>query len=235
MVRDTDEWKKLVDDLLNSKNVNLAIRASQIISKIANDSCVPDLFALLENDSFFVREVAADPLARLEGAKALPTLFSALTRGENEGWDNDTLVGILSDLIETYKKEALPLLLGMLKDVDKNNRVNAAWGLGFLAFEIPPQILLKLLREDIDPDVRAEAASSLGSFRNNVEVVETLLLLIQDKNKQIRISAISSLGYLGDKRAEIPLKKIMASSDKDERRFVEEALKQIHKQKRSKP
>ncbi len=230
MVRDTDEWKKLVDDLLNSKNVNMAIRACQDIPKIADDSCVPDLFALLENDSFFVREAVADPLARLEGAKALPTLFSALTRGENEGWDNDTLVGILSDLIETHKQEALPLLLGMLKDVNNKNRVNAAWGLGFFASEISPGQLIKVLKEDVDPEVRAEAAGALGSYKDTSEVIEALLSHIRDVNKQIRISSIASLGYLGDKRALAPLEDFLETADEDDRRYIREALKLIKDQ-----
>lgn len=116
-------WQHLIDDLRNSKDVDLAFRASQFISEYADESCVPDLYALLQDENFYIRETAADPLARLEGINALPALFMMLTRGEEDGHDNDGICEIIGSLIESDKKEALPLLLEMLKSPQKKTGV----------------------------------------------------------------------------------------------------------------
>ena len=59
---------------------------------------VPQLVALLEDDSFYVREAAAWPLAELGRTEVLPQLLRAYQRGLDEGDDNDGFSAALIEL-----------------------------------------------------------------------------------------------------------------------------------------
>jgi hypothetical protein len=134
------QWSQLIQDL-HGKNVDRAVRACEEISELADETNISELYSLLEEDSFFIREAAAFPLARLEGVKALPALFGAYTRGFQDGHDNDGMHVAISDLLEENQQAALPLLENMLLEEDKDIRANAAWALGFIAKKISPAIL----------------------------------------------------------------------------------------------
>ena len=67
------------------------------LHRTATPDDLPRLRALLLDESAFVREAAAWPLAELAGATALPDLFDAYQRGLDEGHDND---GFTTALIE---------------------------------------------------------------------------------------------------------------------------------------
>src|SRR5690242_16926551 len=95
----SQSWEKLMKDLV-SQDHKVYLKAARQLVKVANTTHVRDLYKLLKSDSFFVREVAADPLARLEGAAALPTLFDALEMGEEQGHDNDGLVNTIIGTLE---------------------------------------------------------------------------------------------------------------------------------------
>jgi len=159
-------WNELLQDLQNPNDIRLAIKAGRALSKMAKASNVPDLYALLQHESFFVREEVARPLARLEGAKALPALFQALNRGEQDGHDNDDLITTMIELFESHKREVAQLLLVMLKSDHASTRADAAWALSFVVPEVSAQPLFDLLSHDPDPEVRSVAAGSLQIFQD---------------------------------------------------------------------
>src|SRR5262249_38049886 len=97
-------WSQIIQDL-HSNDINRAVRACELISEIADESNVSDLYLMLNDDVFFVREAVATPLARLEGTRALPNLFKAYTRGFQEGHDNDGLSETITHLLKTNQKE----------------------------------------------------------------------------------------------------------------------------------
>jgi HEAT repeat protein len=213
---------------LQGTNTDLAVRAWEQISEVADEGNIPELYSLLNNESFFVREAVADPLARLEGVKALSSLFQASTRGFQEGHDNDGLTAIIADLLESKQAEATPLLLHMLKSTDSETRANAAWALGFTASQLQPSVLLDLLESEINSKVRSAAIGSLSSFKGSSEVAEKLIDLLSEKDEQVRITVISSLGYLGNPKAVVPLKEILNQTTSDRiREFVKYALKNL--------
>jgi len=219
-------WTKLIADLRNTEDVEQASNACVEISKIADETCVTDLYDLLDDEDFFVREAAAEPLATLEGIKALPALFQALTRGFQDGHDNDGLSTTIIGLLESKKSAVVPLLLKMADAQISETRSNAAWALGFVAEALTPLPLLTLLRDN-NAEVRAAAAGSLSSFKNDPRVVDELLKAMQDSNEQVCVSVISALGYLGDERAIDPLRSVLKDSRSRVRWWAEYALKQL--------
>ena len=85
------EWDRLIADLRSSDDWDRAVEAARTLGEVADQSRVPDLERLIEDDDFFVREAAAGPLCRLKGLDALPLLLQASERGRLEGHDNDGL------------------------------------------------------------------------------------------------------------------------------------------------
>jgi HEAT repeat protein len=223
-------WTRLVQDL-ESDNVDVAVRASEELSELADETNVSELYSLLENDDFFIREAAAFPLARLDGVRALPALFRAYTRGFQDGYDNDGMTAAIGDLLESCQRAALPLLEKMLLDQDKEVRANSAWALGFVTEQTSPNVLLNLLEIEGDPDVRLAAIGSLANFNGSTQVVEKLLSLLGDASEKILIGVIDSLGYLGDKKALTPLKEIL---QKRSSQRVHESAKSAMKRIRAK-
>lgn len=221
-------WPQLVQDL-QSPDVKRAVRAYEEISEVADESHVPELYSLLNDESFFVREAVASSLARLEGVKALPYLFQAYTRGFQEGHDNDGLTATITELLEEKQEEATPFLLDMLKSTDAETRANAAWALGFTASQIMPDVLLSLLETESVQEVRQAIVGSLGSFGRSPEAINKLIELLTDNNEQVKIAAISALGYMGIKQAIIPLEEVLEKSTSSRvQEFVKDALKNLN-------
>lgn len=220
-------WSQLVNDLRNRADMKRAVKAAKAISRVATEAHVPMLYDLLQDASFWVREVAAEPLARLDGIKALPALFQAITQGELDGHDNDGLSFCIIELVEADKATAAPVLLEMLSSsTDAERRSQALWALGFVASEIPADALLAAL-SDPDQRIRAEAAGSLASFKDDPRVVDALLNCLNDGDQYVRDCVVSALGYVGDKRALEPLKALRKDTPESSSRFVEYALKQL--------
>jgi HEAT repeat protein len=222
------DWAQLLQDLYNIADIDRAVKASLALAEVANETHTLELYKLLQDESFFIREAAAVPLARLEGIKALPALFQAFTRGIQDGYDNDGLNATIADLLESHQKEATPILLKMLTETDDEIRANAAWALGFVASEITAEPLMYALNNDESSKVRSAAAGSLGSFSGNPKVVDELVKAIKDKDEQVRISVISSLGYLGDRRGIPPLQEVLKGSSERIGEFVRYALQQLN-------
>jgi len=221
-------WSQLIQDL-RSEDVERSVNACQKIDEMADESHIQELYSLLNDESFFIREAAANPLARLEGVKALPRLFQAYTRGFQDGHDNDGLSVTIVGLIEENKEKVTPLLLEMLQSEDIDKRANAAWALGFTAPQIKPQILLELLESESNQKVRLAIIGALSSFTGYSEVTEKLLSLLSETDEQVRIDVISALGYLGDKRAIAPLKIILEEATNGRiHEFTEFALKRLN-------
>lgn len=204
-------WPQLIHDL-RSSDVKRAVLACDKIDATADASHIAELYALLNDDSFFIREAAANPLARLEGIDALPSLFQAMTRGLEDGHDNDGLVETIAHLLETNQEKATPVLLKMIEKQNKDVRLNAAWALGFVASQISPLPLFELIDNDESFDVRSAATASLGSFTGFPEVFDKLILLLKDPSLHVKVAAIAALGYLDDKRAVGPLQGMLKGS-----------------------
>src|SRR5262245_62085550 len=178
------EWDRIVADLHNVFDVDRAVKACDALDKAADESWLPRLHRLLAKDgSFFVREAAAVPIARLEGLRALPNLLHALKLGEDDGHDNDGLVAVISDLVSANPEEAAPILLQMIRSRSERKRSNAAWLWGFAAEALTAEPLLKLLN-DSSAQVRSSAIGSLPSCKGREDVFDGLVNALEDPNEE---------------------------------------------------
>jgi bilin biosynthesis protein len=223
------EWDHIVADLHSVFDVDRAVKACETLDKAADESWLPRLHRLLAKDkSFFVREAAAFPIARLEGLRALPKLLHALKLGEDDGHDNDGLVAVISDLVSAHPEEAAPILLQMIRSRSERKRSDAAWLWGFAAEALTAEPLLKQLK-DSSHRVRSSAIGSLPSFKAREDVFAVLVNALEDPDEEVRCSAASSLGYYGDKRAISPLRRLYYDSPESVRRIIEYAIEQLGK------
>ena len=200
-----EAWAVLIEALRNADDVDHAIRAAELLEAVADKQRAADLYALLDDADFFVREAAAVPLARLEGLNALPRMLQALGRGSRDGHDNDLLSHLVAEILEEYGREAAMVLSDMLGEQDSVVRAWVVWGLGFVAPHISPEVFLGIIERDENQDVRAAAVGSMSSFKGNHEVVDRVIALLKDRQEPVRDAAILALGFLGDIRALGPL------------------------------
>lgn len=225
----TSKWERILADLRTEGDVDRIVRASEQLDAVADQSHISDLYRLIQDDDWFIREAAAVPLARLEGAHALPLLFHALTRGQQQGQDNDDLSTTIVSVLEEHRHACAPLLLSMLADPDPAKRAHAAWGLGWQ----PPEVAcVPLLTALCDPDanVRGAAAGSLDSCKDD-GITDALLPLLYDSDEQVRVDVAAALGYRGDTRAIPALQTVLHDPSQRVRSFAEYSLERLAKQK----
>ena len=219
-------FEKIINDLRFGDGD--ALQAIKKLEEIANESHLPQLQRLLQDDDFFIRETAAGPYAQLMGVKALPLLLQAQIQGQADGHDNDGLDAVITELVEAHKTGVTSTLLEMLKNENSKTRAQAAWLLGFVASEINPTPLLEALH-DASPEVRTEAVGALSSFAGQPNVFEALLDALNDQDEQVRVSIVNALGYLGDKRALTALQTGLQDSSERVRRMAAKAINQLKK------
>jgi hypothetical protein len=127
------EWNRTLADL-RSLDRERSVKAIRRLNESADKSDLPRLRRLVvEGEDFYVREAAARPLARLDGARALPLLFEALNKGRRENHDNDGLDDTIVGLLQSFPRKVAPLLFRMSASTRDEDRANAAWALEFLA------------------------------------------------------------------------------------------------------
>ena len=225
----TTEWERILADLRAEDDVDRIVQAAGQLDVVATEAHVPDLYRLIQDDDWFIRDAAAEPLARLEGVRALPLLFRALTRGWQQGQDNDGLSTTIVGVLETYPPACAPLLLAMLQDAEATIRENGAWALGWQPSEIALAPLLRAVH-DSDAGVRAAAAGSLSSFKV-ADSVDALIPLLHDSDEQVRVSAAAALGDLGDPYAVAALQSALHDRSEQVRSFAQYALDRLRKKK----
>ncbi len=95
-VADTVKFLESGDD------VDARFQAFEQLNESVTHGDLPALLEALEStSSFWVRELLADPIIRLSGAKALPQLKKALRKNYEDGHDNDGFETFLVELAES--------------------------------------------------------------------------------------------------------------------------------------
>jgi HEAT repeat protein len=191
------EWDELVAILRNPESdEEEEEQAAERLRTLTDPARIPNLYAFLrEKGNFWVRELAAEPLARLEGTRALPALLEAQHLGRQERHDNDGLNTILFDMFHVSPQGTAETVIQVLSDHDFPYRREAAWCLGFL----PQDLALEPLRHaltDTTPEIREEAARALcsESFLTE-EAIAALLQALSDPVSSVRVTAAYTLGW----------------------------------------
>jgi len=123
-------WSQLVRDI-EADDIERTVEACEALQKEAEESDVPRLLALLQNDNFVVREAAAWPLTVLSGPAVLDDLFDAYQRGFDEGLDNDSFTAALVELVNLNKTESCKSLLRLRESSIPHIRKYSEWLLEF--------------------------------------------------------------------------------------------------------
>lgn len=117
-----EEWSRAVADL---RDPDRTLEAVELVDRTADASRVPALYDLLADDDWYVRESICEPLARLEGLRALGPLLRAIERGLRDGHDCDGLVAFTYELLEREPDAGAAALRGLLDDADPVVRTGA--------------------------------------------------------------------------------------------------------------
>lgn len=222
-----DRLEQLLVEIQDWEDVDRAAAAVTELDEEAVEDWLPKLRrTLVEGESFFVREAAANPVARMDGAKSLPILLHALKKGYDEGHDNDGLQAIITDTVDAEPKTALPIVNRLTQSKETDDRQNAAWLLGYLSDHTGSESLIELSK-DTAPEVRDAALGALSSFKDDETVYQRLLAGLKDPDSSVAISAASALGYYGDKRAREPLQRFHDVVDPDFQDLVDDAIEQL--------
>lgn len=130
MIAATD-WNEIASALA-ARDVDARVTAAERLQAEASVDDVPRLLALLKDgQDFFVREVAAWPLAGLVGPTVLRELFVAYQKGFDEGHDNDGFSAALIEIPALFPTETRASLLAMVGTETGPVLDHATWLLEF--------------------------------------------------------------------------------------------------------
>lgn len=224
-----DRLAQILNQLADIDDAERSVEAISLLEVEAVPEWLPRLHKAMETpDDFYLREGVAPAVIRLEGMAALPRLIAALRMGLAEGHDCDSLQGYVVGLIESDASAARALLLPLADSSDPADRANAAWLLGFVHSQVPPDVFVRLAADD-SPRIRRAACGSLASLKGYEPAFQMLIRRLDDADEDVRISAMSSLGYFGDARALPLLERLLGSSTERTRPIIENAISFLRK------
>ncbi|MCP4695954.1 MAG: hypothetical protein GY862_03755 [Gammaproteobacteria bacterium] len=212
--------------------------AVEALGQIADANAVASLIVALENQTWEVREVAAEALVKI-GQPAVEPLIAALK-------DSEVRQAAVDALVKIGEPAVVPLIAEFKDSEVRQAAVDALVKIGQPAVE-PLIAVLK----DSDKDVREVAADVLEKIgwqpgkdktgawfwiakRNWDKCVETgrpaaepLIATLKDSDKDVRRAAAEALGQIGDSRAVGPLIAAFKDNNKDVHRAAANSLQQI--------
>lgn len=164
--------------------------AGAFLGEVGSPSALPDLVALLRDADFDVRSAAAQGLARIGNAAAVPALLSGL-----EG-RNALPVDLVIDVVGQIRDCPISVLRQGLRSHSVPTRAATVELLGrFQAFAVTAEIA-DMLENDRSHEVRARAARALGRI-GSPHAVEPLLACLDSGPPAVRAQAVWALGELG--------------------------------------
>jgi len=194
---------------IESPLVNERLKGIELLHDYKDTRSVKALQKMLADPSPLVQEKAQNVLSTL-GCNAWARAGAA------------RLLGILRI------KQAIPVLIFAVDDVDKDVRIEAIHSLGLLRAPESVQTLSDKLKETL-PEIRSMAAHSLGSI-GDVTSLENLIQTLDDDSSDVRIEVITAMGKLLDPNAVLPLLNLFCKSNYREKDIISNALKTIGKQ-----
>ena len=173
------------------------------------------------------RVVAAMALGFSRDSRVLSPLMIAIHDDDSYVRSN-ALIGI--GLVHDPDTPVDPILEA-LSDKDPAVRLAAAYCLGEI---VPPKSdggalvpLMKVLRTEVEDSVKNHAVVSLGHLGNHMAVPTIISSTLFSENPDLRLNSVVALGKIKDRRAVIPLVKLLDDQNRSVRQIAEEALAAI--------
>jgi HEAT repeat protein len=215
----------LLGDALASPIRSLRLNAVSIIVQVAGQGAIPDLWEMLKDDDWTVRQAAAQTLAQVfqqMGREAIPDL-----RGMLKDKDENVRQAAVEALAQVAGREADPDLRGMLKeDRDENVRRAAVEALAQVAGQEVIPDLRELLKDGMW-DMRQAAVEALAQVAGQ-EAIPDLRGMLKDKDEDVRRAAVEALAQVAGQEAIPDLRGML--KDEDVREGVVEELAQVFQQ-----
>ncbi|MDZ8263042.1 HEAT repeat domain-containing protein, partial [Nostoc sp. ChiQUE01b] len=178
------------------------------------------LIAALKDSDSDVRDYAAEALAKIGNAEAVPGLIAALKHSKS-----DVRSSAAEALAKIGNPEAVRGLIAALKDSKSDVRSSAAWALGNIGNAEAVRGLIAALK-DSKSDVRSSAAWALGNI-GNAEAVRGLIAALKDSKSDVRSSAAWALGNIGNAEAVRGLIAALKDSNSEVKGNAASALRNI--------
>ncbi|HEY0170064.1 MAG TPA: HEAT repeat domain-containing protein [Pyrinomonadaceae bacterium] len=171
-------------------------RLSAVRALAEDESLEParPLLAALGDESWRVRRVAVEGLAR----RAAPDAIAALLTSVRENHQNLALLNSALQVLAMSDVDTLAQLVEFLHDEDVDLRMQAALALGEQRDERAAPALLGAL-EDADTNVRYHAIEALGKLRA-AEAADALARVAETRDFFLAFPALDALTHVGDAR-----------------------------------
>jgi len=182
----TARLKKLVKDLRHHDSAKRRY-AAEALSE-GDERAVYPLIKALRDENFGVQDAAMRSLMEIKGESTAYMLLPLLR--ENAFLRNTAIM-----IIKEIGREAVPLLLPLLRDRDDDVRKFALDLIQDIKHCDYPEKLVELLKDDPNPNVRAAAAKALGALK--YRAAEPHLLEALKDEEWVCFSAIEALTDMG--------------------------------------
>lgn len=211
----------VVRQCLSDSDPVVRASACEALMRMASFDALPQLFALLEDESARVVHAASAAIQAL-GSNDTEGYLLAAAQSPN----TSTRRSALRILAYFGYPSSLELFRAALSDPDFRVREGAIWGLAFLEQEPARELLLEATKH-ADPRLRAASMRALGQRAVDAEVETHLLDALNDDDAWVRYYACQSLGKLGITAASEPLSKLLVDRAGQVRVAAIEALSHL--------
>jgi cyclophilin family peptidyl-prolyl cis-trans isomerase/HEAT repeat protein len=233
---DARRYDKTLEDLMNSADERVKVRAMLAAGRIGDEKAIPRLASMLESGSINVREMAAFALGEIESTNAADAIEKALK-------DPKTLAAVRARAVEAAgkiaaanakdanAKELGEAILDTLEAEDsKGNKQDRDVVLLALtaALRARPEdadlVVMKFLT-NLDSHIRADAANTLARLRTKSANPALRAILMSDDDPVARANAVRALGAAEDKESLNIL--IYAATEDDDSRVRVSAIRAL--------
>jgi len=220
-LRDAPKVKveSLLRDALGRPSPSLRLSAVSTLAQVVGRDAISDLWEVLKDEDWGVRQEAVQALAQVAGRDAIPNLRQMLKD------ENGRVRGAAAEaLAQVAGQDEISDLREMLKDGDGDVRLAAVEVLAQVAGRGAIRDLREMLK-DGDESVRGAAAEALAQVAGRDEISD-LREMLKDSDWEVRGAAVRALAQVAG-RDEIPdLQEMLKDGDESVRGAAVEALVQ---------
>ncbi len=237
-LKDRRAVKPLIDALNKDESYKVRASAAAALAEHNEPRVIEALIKVINDTSIIktrfgttqVRSAAVKALGKIDNTREYTAIHAALY---------DPEISIRTEAIQVIGQYAArkinrddqrEILIGFLKDKDRQIRSTVARVLGETADSLAVEPLINSLR-DPDERVRREAAEALGKLKDRRAVLP-LIALLGASVLWVQIDAVRALGEIGDRRAIGPLKELQNKKPtyEDLRNEAKNVIQRFYKQ-----